>query len=75
MGRRSVRTLAQSFDPAWGGFGGAPKFPRPVALKLLLRYHRRTGDPQALRMVVHTLQKMGAGGMYDGRSAQKTRAS
>ena len=62
---RAARTWAQSFDPVFGGFGRAPKFPRPVALELLLRYHRRTGDPQALHMVVHTLQKMAAGGMYD----------
>jgi len=62
---RAARTLAQSFDPVFGGFGRAPKFPRPVTLELLLRYHRRTGDAQALHMVVHTLEKMAAGGMYD----------
>jgi len=62
---RAVRTLAQSFDPVWGGFGRAPKFPRPVTLELLLRYHRRTEDPQALHMVSHTLEKMAAGGIYD----------
>jgi len=62
---RAVRQFARSFDATWGGFGGAPKFPRPVALDLLLRYHRRTGDAAALRMVVVTLERMAAGGIHD----------
>jgi len=62
---RAARALAQTFDPVWGGFGQAPKFPRPVSLDLLLRYHRRTADPQALHIVVRTLDRMAAGGMYD----------
>ena len=53
------------FDPVHGGFGGAPKFPRSVQLEALLRYHRRSGDPDALRMVERTLEAMAAGGMYD----------
>ena len=61
----AARTLARSFDVVWGGFGIVPKFPRPVALELLLRYHRRTGDPRALQMVTLTLEKMSAGGLYD----------
>ncbi|MBI4589085.1 MAG: thioredoxin domain-containing protein [Candidatus Rokubacteria bacterium] len=63
--RRAATSLAESFDPVHGGFGGAPKFPTPSTLELLTRYHRRTKDPQALHMVVHTLEKMAAGGMYD----------
>ena len=57
--------FAEQFDSRWGGFGRAPKFPRPVGLEFLLRYHRRSGDPQALQIVRHTLVKMAAGGMYD----------
>jgi len=57
--------LARSFDPQWGGFGSAPKFPRPSTLELLARYHRRSGDAKALEIVSLTLQKMAAGGMYD----------
>ena len=53
------------FDSKDGGFGRAPKFPRPVTLDLLLRYHRRTKDDQALHMVTHTLGKMADGGIYD----------
>jgi uncharacterized protein YyaL (SSP411 family) len=62
---RTVRFYAGRYDARWGGFGRRPKFPRPVTPQLMLRYHRRTGDPKALSMVVHTLRKMHAGGMYD----------
>lgn len=62
----TARYFAKRFDPVWGGFGGdRNKFPRPVSLDFLLRYHRRTGDAQALHMVTHTLEKMADGGMYD----------
>ncbi len=61
----AVDQLATVFDPTHGGFGGAPKFPRPVMLEFLLRYHRRTGDARALTMAIHTLERMAAGGMYD----------
>jgi len=55
----------RSFDSRFGGFGSAPKFPRPVALNYLLRYHARTGSEEALEMVVSTLRAMAAGGMND----------
>lgn len=57
--------MARSFDPRFGGFGRAPKFPQPSRLALLLRYHRRTGDRSALAMVVRTLDAMATGGIYD----------
>jgi uncharacterized protein len=50
--------LRRSFDPEWGGFGGAPKFPPASALEFLLR----RGD---LDLVTTTLDRMAAGGMYD----------
>jgi uncharacterized protein len=56
--------LRRQFDPEWGGFGGAPKFPPASTLEFLLRMHLR-GDEQALPMVVKTLDAMAAGGMYD----------
>jgi hypothetical protein len=57
--------LRESFDEPYGGFGGAPKFPRTVTLEFLLRYHRRTGEPRARDMVVRTLEGMASGGIYD----------
>ncbi len=62
---RAAQGLARGFDSKLGGFGRAPKFPQPSRLAFLSRYHRRTGDDNARRMVVETLQKMAAGGIYD----------
>jgi uncharacterized protein YyaL (SSP411 family) len=62
--RDASQALRRQFDPEWGGFGGAPKFPPASALEFLLRMHLR-GDDQALPMVVKTLDAMAAGGMYD----------
>ena len=60
----AARALRRQFDPEWGGFGGAPKFPPAPALEFLLRQHLR-GDDDALPMVTKTLDAMAAGGMYD----------
>jgi uncharacterized protein YyaL (SSP411 family) len=57
--------IESSFDPVEGGFGTAPKFPRPVLLNFLLRYHDRTGTRRALEMAVHTLGAMARGGIHD----------
>jgi uncharacterized protein YyaL (SSP411 family) len=57
--------LRRSFDARLGGFGGAPKFPRPVALNFLLRYWARTRNEEALEMVLKTLDAMARGGMHD----------
>ncbi|MEW6145586.1 MAG: thioredoxin domain-containing protein [Thermodesulfobacteriota bacterium] len=57
--------LLGRFDETNGGFGTAPKFPTPHNLLFLLRYWKRTGDEQALRMVEATLGGMRKGGVYD----------
>jgi uncharacterized protein YyaL (SSP411 family) len=62
---RATATLLSRFDATWGGFGGAPKFPHAGELRLLLRSHTQSGDPQTLHAVTHTLDRMAAGGMYD----------
>jgi hypothetical protein len=53
--------IARVYEPAFGGFGTAPKFPPSSALELLLR----RGGERALEMVRGTLDGMGAGGLYD----------
>jgi uncharacterized protein len=58
-------SLARSFDPEHGGFGGAPKFPAPMTLEFLLRTWRRTDDSDLLRIATVTLDRMAAGGIYD----------
>ncbi|MBA3734744.1 MAG: thioredoxin domain-containing protein [Actinobacteria bacterium] len=54
----AVRGLRQQFDPEWGGFGQAPKFPPASVLEFLLR----RGE---LELATKTLDAMAAGGMYD----------
>ncbi|MBF8293462.1 MAG: hypothetical protein HW389_7 [Bacteroidetes bacterium] len=55
----------RTFDARNAGFGGAPKFPRPVVLNFLLRYYSRTKTREALEMSLETLRRMANGGMYD----------
>jgi hypothetical protein len=57
--------LRRSFDSRHGGFGGAPKFPHPIDVRLLLRLWKRTGRDDLLEMVTLTLDRMAAGGIYD----------
>ncbi|HEX4859469.1 MAG TPA: thioredoxin domain-containing protein [Usitatibacteraceae bacterium] len=59
------RQVAQSFDPHWGGFGSAPKFPHPERIELCLRRYASAGDAQARDIACLTLQRMCEGGIYD----------
>lgn len=61
----AYETLTRRFDPKWGGFGRAPKFPSPHTLGFLLRYAHEHPDSQAPHMVRLTLDSMGNGGIYD----------
>jgi uncharacterized protein YyaL (SSP411 family) len=71
LSRRAVAALGERFDPRWGGFSSAPKFPRPTLVELCLRVARerdRTGErptPDPLDMATTTLDAMAAGGIYD----------
>src|SRR5581483_9132410 len=62
---RTVAQFRQSFDSRRGGFGDAPKFPRPSELLFLLREFARSGDAAAREMVLTTLRAMALGGMRD----------
>ena len=62
---RGVRQFELAYDARRGGFGDAPKFPRPSELLFLLREHARTGHVGARDMVLHTLRAMALGGMRD----------
>ena len=57
----AVRGIAATFEPAFGGFGRAPKFPAASTLEFLLR----RGDETSLTIVTATLDGMVAGGFYD----------
>jgi uncharacterized protein len=62
--RQAFEGIRGAFDPEWGGFGGAPKFPQPMTLDFLLRCHLR-GWPDALETALLTLDRMAAGGIFD----------
>ena len=69
-GRRGARSRrstpwARAFDERRGGFGDAPKFPRPSELLFLLREYARTGQGDPRVMVLGTLRAMALGGMRD----------
>lgn len=63
--KRAHLQFLQNFDSAYGGFGGAPKFPNGHSISFILRYYKRTGEPKALEMVEKTLSEMAKGGIYD----------
>ncbi|MBN2032826.1 MAG: thioredoxin domain-containing protein [Deltaproteobacteria bacterium] len=57
--------LSKHFDKTYGGFSDAPKFPTPHNFSFLLRYWKRTGNVDALKMVEKTLQELRWGGIFD----------
>ena len=61
----AVGSLRSQFDPQWGGFGHAPKFPQESSLELLLRSASQGNRPEALETVTVTLDAMASGGIYD----------
>ena len=63
--KASVAQFAAAFDRRHGGFGDAPKFPRPSELFFLLRAYARTGDEGARDITLATLTEMALGGVRD----------
>jgi uncharacterized protein len=57
--------IMRTFDEKNGGFGGAPKFPRPVVLRFLARYFTERPESAADHIVLHTLRAIGNGGIRD----------
>lgn len=57
--------LFSAYDPKYGGFSAAPKFPTPHSLSFLLRYYHKAGNKIALEMVENTLDHIMAGGIRD----------
>ncbi|MCS1410643.1 MAG: Cellobiose 2-epimerase [Verrucomicrobia subdivision 3 bacterium] len=62
---KAAELFRQEYDPIDGGFGRAPKFPRPSQPAFLLRYGVRQNNEAAIKMVLHTCERMSRGGMYD----------
>ncbi len=63
--RNAGARLQQGYDPVNGGFGGAPKFPSPSHPSFLLSYGVKHRDREAVNMVLHTCERMAAGGIHD----------
>jgi len=61
----AASSLVGEVDNRFGGFGGAPKFPQPMNLEVLLRHYKRTGDRATLSGFELTLREMANGGIYD----------
>lgn len=59
-----VKSLNDSYDWGYGGWGAAPKFPQAMTIEFLLRRHV-AGNEDALKPAVHVLKAMSRGGMYD----------
>ena len=59
----AFKTIASTFDSAFGGFGGAPKFPQQPLLEFLLRLS--PSNPEAGEILAATLTSMASGGIYD----------
>lgn len=62
---KAYHIFVKQFDPVWGGFGGAPKFPSPHNLLFLMRFAKEEKEPEALRMAEITLNAMADGGIHD----------
>ncbi|HUA37952.1 MAG TPA: thioredoxin domain-containing protein [Candidatus Sulfopaludibacter sp.] len=63
--RHAAGAFKAAYDARHGGFGGAPKFPQPSVPLFLLRCANRFQDVEAVRMVLHTCERMAAGGIHD----------
>lgn len=61
----AIALYSRAYDPVYGGFGLAPKFPTPHNLLFLLACYEHRGDAECLKMARHTLEQMYRGGLYD----------
>ncbi len=63
--RRAAEQIMAHYDRQHGGFGAAPKFPQPSVALFLLSVASRLDLPEALSQVLHTCERMAAGGIHD----------
>ncbi len=67
---QAFKSLKAAYDPRFGGFGGAPKFPHPTNIERLLRHFAATvsageAETEAVQMAANSLMMMAHGGLYD----------
>jgi uncharacterized protein len=63
--KKGIEQCLSMFDDEVAGFGGAPRFPRPVTLNFLLRIYKRYNNENALNMTARVLYIMAKGGIHD----------
>ena len=63
--RKALDQWRAAFDPVWGGFGSAPKFPMGHSLLALLTIGEKTGSKPATAMALKTLEQLYRGGIFD----------
>jgi uncharacterized protein YyaL (SSP411 family) len=61
----AIANVRAQFDPSWGGFGRAPKFPQAMTLDFLCRQLVLDPAPETREMITTTLDAMAAGGIHD----------
>ena len=61
----AIQNLARGFDPEWGGFGTAPKFPSTFHVELMLRAYMSNAGDGPKQIITTTLDAMCSGGLYD----------
>ena len=61
----AAAALEQAYDATHGGFGGPPKFPHPLEIRLCLRLARWHGRENLMHMALHSLDQMADGGVYE----------
>jgi uncharacterized protein YyaL (SSP411 family) len=65
LGDSAISFFDRTFDSEFGGFGNAPKFPRPVQYGFLFNHYSTSGDERAKEMALFTLRHMALGGLND----------
>ncbi|MEP7234819.1 MAG: DUF255 domain-containing protein, partial [Ignavibacteriota bacterium] len=65
LGDSAISFFERTFDSEYGGFGAAPKFPRPVQYDFLFNHYSTSGDERAKEMALFTLGHIASGGMND----------
>ena len=61
----AFQSIMRPADKEWGGFGNAPKFPQTFTIQYLLQYYYYTGNKEALKQALLSIDKMLNGGIYD----------
>ncbi|TRX61888.1 thioredoxin domain-containing protein [Fulvivirga sp. M361] len=62
---KMFQSLRKKFDPEYGGFNRAPKFPMPGIWLFLMHYYHYTQDAEALEQLTITLDQIAMGGIFD----------